>query len=559
MRGRWWLVATGLVLLAAAGCGEATRGAASTTPPSDPGASSAWGPPSFRYIPSDTPYLYASVNPPSSRTPDALQELWQHALTTFKAYLAKADSSSPPGATPGPTPGTQALLALIDEIVNDKARSWKAHLGLSEDLHYVVYGLSVWPVIRMDVADRSRLTAILERTWRAAHQQVQPISDGKATYWMFPDREETSIVIVTDRELVASTLPSALTQQALPYLLGTKLPPTSLAQAPSTPAVVRLLHTTKDNLGYVDLQQIANIVLGRSTGLNATLRGTASIEHDAELTPACVTDLDRLVALAPRVLWGVSRFDGHGVTGRLLVEVPRALRSALRALRTSFGGINLAEVRQAMFAMGGAVDVDGLIQWVRERASAVRASPFQCPQLAPINDAIATVDDALGVSWPEMLHGLRGGVFALSDFSMSPLRCEAFALLDGNNLGKLAALVSALPGRPFGTLSTDGKPVALPLPAAGIPLQTTGHVALTDTRAAVALGADSEAKSEQLLHTSASATPPLLFFRFDLPRFQALLAAINKPMESMPFQYRTMGAAIQTDEDGLRFDFNLTW
>ena len=309
----------------------------------------------------------------------------------------------------------------------------------------------------------------------------------------------------------------------------------------------------------VDLQQIASIVLGRATGLNATLRGTASVEHDAELTPACVADIDRLVALAPRVLWGTSRFDGHGVTGRLLVEVPRALRSAIRALRTSFGGMNLTEVHQAVFAMGGAVDVDSLIRWARERISAVRAAPFQCPQLAPLNDVAATVDDALGVSWPEMLRGLRGGVLAVSDFSTSPPRWEGFALLDGGNLGKLAAMVSALPGQPFGTLTTDGKPVALPLAAAGLPLPLTGHVALTDTRAAVALGSDSEAKSEQLLHTAASAAPPLLFFRFDLPRLQALLAAMSKPMEPQPFHYETLGAAIQTDEDGLRFDFNLTW
>jgi hypothetical protein len=138
-------------------------------------------------------------------------------------------------------------------------------------------------------------------------------------------------------------------------------------------------------------------------------------------------------------------------------------------------------------------------------------------------------------------------------------RCLGFALLDGDHIGKLAAMLSVLPGHLFGTLTTDGKPVALPLAVFGIPVQTTGHIANTDTRAAVALGPGSEVQSEQLLRASANVALPLVFFHFDLPWFQELLAAIHKPMDPIPFHYGTLEAAVQTDDDGLRFDFRMTW
>jgi hypothetical protein len=534
--------------LAVVGCGAANRAEPTTTTTTtrEQAGPRRADPPAFRYIPADTPYLYASSGPFGPRLTGTADQLWTIAFTAFKEHLSKASSQ---------TPGTQAILALFAEIEADKTHSWKGHLGLPEDLHYVVYGLSVWPVVRIEIADPQRLTAVLQRLWTAARMPQQPVRNGKMTYWSFSDREDTVVLVVTERELVASVITRVQAEQVLPYLIGTKLPATSLAQAPQTPAMARLLHYARGSVGYVDLQRIADIALGRATGVNSALRGDAV----AQLTPACVADVDRLVAFAPRILWGVSRLDEHGVASRFVVEIPRALRSALRALRTPFGGMGLAEVAQAAVAMGGAVDVDGLVRWLRDGIAAARAAPFQCAQLAPLNDALATVGKALDATWPEQLHGLRGGIIAIDTLAVAPPRYEGVALVDGANIGKLAAFLSALPGQPFGPVASDGKPVALPLQTMGVPAPATGHLAITETRASIVLGPESELRAEQLLHTPAEAAPPLMFVRYDLPRFRDMMVALHRPMEPIPLQFQTMALGVWPDDDGLRLDLNMSW
>jgi hypothetical protein len=209
--------------------------------------------------------------------------------------------------------------------------------------------------------------------------------------------------------------------------------------------------------------------------------------------------------------------------------------------------------------MGGAVDVDGLLQWLRSSVAAVRAAPFQCDELAPLNDALATVGKALDTTWPELLHGMHGGILAIDAASIAPPRYEGVALVDGANIGKLAAYLSALPGQPFGAVASDGKPVALPLQTLGMPPSSTGHLAITDTRASIVLGPESETRAEQLLHTPAEAVPPLVFVRYNLPRFREMMAALHRPMEPIPLEFQTMAIGVWSDDDGLRLDLTTSW
>lgn len=540
------LGALSLAALAVVGCGQPAGPAAPkrahAAPPIDPSL-----PAAYRFIPADTPYLYASQSLPNVQRGTA-SDLWTIAVNEFKSSLAK-------GGAGAPSPGVQAMLSLLAEVEADTAHSWTAHFGLADNFHYVLYGLSAWPVVRVELRDPARMRGVLDRLWAAAGVHVQPTRSGTATYWSFTRHDDAVFVIVTDRELIAAVVSGPLAAQALPYLLGTKLPDASLAQAVPTPELARLRRNGKHGEGFIDLRRIADIVLGRAAGLNATLRGSATMD----LTPACLAEVDRLVGFMPRLLWSVSRFDDQGTTWRMIAEIPPAQRSSLRALRTSFGGIELAEVAQSAIALGGAVDLDGLLGWAHDGVSALRAAPFQCKPLLPLNAAVAALDRGLGSPLPGMLRGLRGGLIALDGASPATAHYEGVALLDGAHLGELATFITALPGHPLGKLTDDGKPIALPLHQLGLPIQTPGHLAVNPTRAALVLGPDSETRAELLLHTTAAAAPPLAFIRYDLPRFRAMMAALDKPLDDMPFEFRTIAIGITVDDDGLRLDGNLTW
>ena len=87
------------------------------------------------------------------------------------------------------TPWARALLALADEIAADHSNSWQGHLGLEEDLHYVLYGLSIWPVARLNVTNPNRLRAVIQRTIDVAELGLAPIkclSSVSAAAWRPP-------------------------------------------------------------------------------------------------------------------------------------------------------------------------------------------------------------------------------------------------------------------------------------------------------------------------------------------------------------------------------------
>ena len=533
-----------MVVSVVSACGTPTQ------PPATPVTASAknWAPYAFRFIPAETPYMFAALDEVSNAV---TRKMFGDAVTNVKnKWLPKLRGTD--------TPGARAVLALADEIAADRNNSWQAHLGLADDLHYALYGLSIWPVARINVANPNRLRAVIQRTVDVAELDLTPVRTDKATYWQYvgPDGKNPIVVAVTDRELIITVMPTSVLAQALPYVLGTKLPDVSLAQSARIPTILQRNGFTETHLGFIDFQHAAAIAFGRGTALETALRDEF---NGKELSAACQNDIDRLVALAPRLLFGMTQLNESGMAGSMVLELDPLLRRSLAAMQTPSASFNLEGVANSIFAFGAAIDADKGMKYLASLSTAVQARPFQCELLAPLNKAIATMQAGLNQPLPAQVRGVHGFMVAIHELSTNPLNLEGFAMFEGVDTTAVVQLFSV-----SGLLGTtnpprDGSAIALATTTMGLPPQTTAHLALTPTRIAVGIGPQSETWVSKAAATPSDARAPLLFFHYDFPRLKEMMIQIGSPLDQTESQVGVGTMIVHLIDSGLRFDVNATW
>jgi hypothetical protein len=547
----WSFLAFAVVLNTAA-CGGKTS-AIDTTP----AAKSNGLPASFGLVPDDTPYLLASL----SGNDRLFQHLYGSSATiakkTFWDYLEKnADAKSSFGKT---------VAILGKEIADDKQRSWQSHVGLTEDVSYVLYGLSVWPVLRLQLSAPERTKTFIRHAFDVSQSHVTEQTSGSSSYWNITEPPKagasepaTSIVIaVTATDVALAILPLRVVDIAVPYLLGDKRPAVSLGDSNRVPAILSRYGFTKNSIGFLDAKRVADIFFGRSKDVNQLLRADANVEKNHSMTPGCLREIDQMVQVVPRLVWGMTKLDDAGFTGSAIIELPPVAVSALRTLRSPFAGQSLIP-SDSIFAFGGGVDVDAALRLAKAAMTYLRNSPWQCQEFAPLNVALRGIPQTLSNPLPEMAQGLRGFVVVLNDYVHDPMQIDGFAVLEGDHVGLLASMAAIIPG--LSGLAANGKAISVPMTAMGLQPSLTGHIAMSDTRAAVALGATGDVRSEKLLQYTPAVSSPLLFMHYNVPRLKEMMAAMGEPRNEFgAWNIETASMTVNVDEYGLRFDMSLSW
>ena len=531
-----------IVALVLGACGNPAK--SPTTPV--PAATNNWAPNAFRFIPAETPYLLAAMDNGSNAVS---QKLFGDAIESVKNKLI-------PKLRGTDTPWARAMLTLADEIAADQRNSWQAHLGLEEDLHYVVYGLSIWPVARLSVTNPNRLRAVLQRTIDLAELGLAPIKTANATYWQFNDLEDklSIIVAVTDREMVATMMPTGVVAQALPYVLGSKLPDRSLATSAKIPSMLQRNGFTETHIVFFDFEHAAAIAFGRGSAFETALR---DVYNGDKIDAPCRADIDRLVALAPRLVSGMTQLDDTGMAASMVLELDPLLRRSLAAMQTPAASYSLEGTANSIFAFGAALDADKMIKTLVSLGAAVQARPFQCAQLEPLNAAMATLKNRVDQQIPAPLRGIHGFMIAVHEFSSQPLTVEGVAMFEGVDTAAIMQLLGGL----LGTANPprDGSAIVLPTASMGLPPQTTAHIALTPSRIAVSVGPQSEAWVSKAATAPNEAHAPLMFFHYDFPRLKEMMIQVGSPLEQTESQIGVGTMVVNITDGGLRIDVNTTW
>ncbi len=439
---------------------------------------------------------------------------------------------------------------LVKQLVGKPRAVWWGDLGFKPHGHYLVYGLELWPVVRIELADPARTRAAMERAMAGAGRAV---SFGGVAGWQV-DQDLVSIAVaVTDAgagraELVATVAPTAHLQDIAQRAIGER------PARPLTAAQIRDIanrhHVATATLAVVDTRK----VIAQLSSIAAALH-TQDASGGPVIPQDCERDAERVAGLMPRYVVGYSK-----------VNVERGQRPARRRAGTARVARGLDKLHVAMPALAPradsplmtlqvAIDLDAAVGWLRGATALLAAEPFTCSELRDINDEARQLHAKLAEPLPDTVRGIHGFQMVIDDATITPPSGTGYALVAGNAITTLLEKVGPIPGLgPM--LPGGGKPIALPTQALGIP-NLQAYFGATMERAVVAIGRDSSARVSQALEASASGRAPLLTLSTNFHELVRRLPDGVKAEHGTFQNVRRETMTVDVADDSLVFDFQL--
>jgi hypothetical protein len=501
------------------------------------------GPPSLALVPSDTPYAIVSLKP---LDPALQQKMLERGAAMFSSVGTETETT----LLGSDTPALRVYGAWLAEMRGHMDAKGLTDLGMLPSARILVYGVSLYPVVRWEIADPVKLHDMILRILARAKVEAPEQHAGAQAYWQIDFDGHSVAIAIVGKELVAGLVPSHLLADFLPYLFGTSKPARSLAAA-GTLRQIALAHGLDGSaVGFVDLAAVSGLLLGEVKGpLPVPMH-----EGQSALSPACVKDVHRLIGYAPRFVIGTEKLTATELQVAISLETIPAISGALAALSHPIAGLELLPPGPPLATIGVGVNVGDAIATLRRGAQAITAAPFGCPELADLNQAATDLEHKLATPLPGAVLGLSGAVVTLDDLDLNaqPVKFAGGALLVGSSAADLLRQGLALiaPGQ---KLNDDGKPMAVSLKGHGIPGVEEAYVAARGDKAAAALGPRASAQVVSLLGAAAPAHAPLFVLGMDLGRLMKLVPTMadegNKVTAAFAQYYGFATYAIDADRE----------
>lgn len=504
-------------------------------------------------VPADSPYLFASLENVSDKLRARLMAGMDHQVAEALRVLEGQRS-----ATRTLDPLVRVLLALVKEMRDKPLSGWWKELGFDPNGHFVLYGLSVWPVMRAELADAARLRGVIVRVLSAAGVKPQQGSLGGREYWIAGNADVSFVAAVLEHEAVAAVLPTGALQSALPLVLGQQKPARHLGATETVPELLGRHHLRGYAVGYIDARNVISIVTSQQASeLDAPLHAATG-----PIAPACRTDLQRLATIAPRLVIGYRQIDEAGFSGIALVETAPGVLGAVDKLHASVPELTTSLPERSLLAFGAAIDVGALVAWLSGVTGQLHDRPFTCPWLTPINEAGAALAEKLATPLPPVVRSARGFSVDIEDATIEPVSVDGHMILAGANIAdKLSSLAGGIPWLTGIAPKADGRPVAIPTQALGLPISSI-HVAMKGDRVVIASGTGSEQRATAHLATIAPSDSPMMMLAVDMPRVKKLLATLrdqNRAALASLDGFGQVGVTFDIAGEGVGFQFWGSW
>lgn len=496
-------------------------------------------------VPADSPYLFAMLDPVPQVVRRQTYASMDHKLELERERLSDvgADRSALPVKD-------RLLLALFDELEGKDMDNWGRELGFDPNGRFVLYGLSIWPVLRIATASDARLRQVIANIIaKSGAPAVKHTLRGRE-YWQLGTDKYSVVISVGDREVVGAMLPTPALAQYLPIVLGLERPKRSLNDDNKLGELVRRYRFLPTMLGYIDAKIAADILAQRAASTNTELDRPLRTAM-GPVPQTCRDDLDRIVALAPRVVFGYRRLDVKGMQATFVVEMPPAITAALQRLRVSVPDLEPGLGERALIKFGIAAKLDELLPLLEDLSRHVHDRPFQCSWFAALNEAATKLGALVDRPLPPPLVGFRGVSFVLEDMTKNPTNPRGHAVIVGDHASDLLALaLKLLPGMAGTTIVPDGRPVQLPLATLGAPASVLGYAATRVDRTAIAVGPNSATDVVEALQLPLPQHSPLMSMSFDMKRMVDL--GLVKPDDAGGI--RDVAIQLEVAPEGLLFE-----
>lgn len=467
------------------------------------------------YVPADTPYVMANLEP----LPPDLAAMWMLQMGMQRELLSLQLEQARQALTTAGANG-KPMLDLLDaleaEFGGKTTQEQMALLGLDlAKARYALYGLGLTPVMRIELAHPEALTQTIARIETRLGSALPQAKLGEHTYWQFGPASAPvqGIAAVIDGQLVLSATARNASEAVLRSVLGLDRPAQSLLASGGLAEINRAYGFTSTLSAYFDSTRALTAVTGAMNPADQALFAALAIEQpkpDAQ----CLAEYTALAQAWPRMVGGYTRLDADRADALGIFEARKDIATALMRLRAPMPGLKTITA-DTPFNLGFSVNLVELPKVVSEWASAIDAAPWQCPQLAALNqsarDAATQANNpALAVAAP-LFSGLHATLSTLQwpADSMIPEFTGRLVVASQNPGSLLGMAKSMLPGLGQAQIPDDGSVVALPQQA-GLPIEAPLFAAMQGNALALGIGSDEQAALPAFLASDAQDQPLLV-------------------------------------------------
>jgi hypothetical protein len=539
----------------------------------------------LRYVPADSLYVIANVEPLPDALLDKLEPKLDQVLSSYRVLLQHVVvmAAAEAGEDAADSPEVSQLTAIADELSALMSLDGLRSAGFSRDSTAVMYGNGLLPVIRISVTDGGLFDAALSRIEETAGEKMSVATIGESAFRYLQAGTLKVIVANFDTEVVLAAAPASFGDEQLSQLLGLTLPDSSIAETGALQKIANEYGYTDHYVGFVDFQGIVNTVLGDEvSGLNADLVSLAG-DESPELSEVCKAEILSLAGIAPRLVMGYTEITDQQLLSGAVIELRDDIAAGLVPLTAAVPG--LGEEYGGLMSFGMSLDIKAARSFYEARLDALDAEPFECELFQEIQAGVVAGRQALNQPVPPMVYDFKGFLAVVEQIegldlasNMPPTSVAGRFLLAMDNATALMSLGAMFsPELAALSLEPDGKPARFESPQ----LQSTFdavYLAMSDNAVAMSVGDGMDQQLPDMLAAEAENNGILLSFSMDASRYYAFIAeamlvakeddenpmppefqgALNDIMLAFSDFYDRMSARIRLTGRGVEIDSKIT-
>jgi hypothetical protein len=495
----------------------------------------------LRYVPADTPYIFAAVEPlpdeiwavleqPMSSARDVLQLAMQNALEELRVALESG------GAGPGPgDPGEiRPAFEILAELMS--AETLEA-TGINRDSTYVLYGFGLLPVFRVTLAEGHDMGRVLDRLETLIESQgnvtVAKASVAGQEYRYIASDQARLIAALLENELVLTAVPASLGDAELQSILGLDLPEESIADSGRLAAIADEYGFTSNLAAMLDIERVTATFLDEPTTTDAALFNLMGYEPQG-VSAVCRDEIRSLAGVAPALVTGYTELNAGSIAMNLVVEIREDIARGLARIPTAVPALGAAT--DALFSLGMSSDIPAAREFAATRLDAIEADPFECEFFAGLQAFVPSARIYLNQPLPPIVESIKGFSatvdFGELDFASSaqiPTDMSLSVLLATDDVNGLLAMAAASdPQIAALDLGTDGQITELDLPPAftdpAVNPFGVAYFVATESQIGVGLGLNGEARLAELMAAPAGDPSTILSMGIDVDAYYGILA-----------------------------------
>lgn len=527
------------------------------------------------YVPADTPYIFAALEPAPQEVSDTLGENTVGAVRAYAEMLKAAVKDRQPkdGGEPLDPETRKRISAAIDEVVSLVTPEGLPEAGIDRDSRMAFYGVGLLPVLRVTLSDAARFESALARIEARAGKKMSVAEIDGHSYRYSGDDKGRLIVALIDGQLVVSLVPTSLGDDLLKRVLGLTLPAESIADTGELVALAEAYGYRPYGLGLIDIERVAATFLDEQAGVNEAL--LSLMEHDSSaLSDVCREEIRSLAGIMPRVVTGYTEMTPEKLESNTVFELRSDLAAGLQTITSPVPG--LGQQHGGLVSFGMSLDLPALREFYAARLDALEADPYQCELFADLQSGIATGRAVLQQPVPPAANDFHGFLAVIEDIQgmdfetrQPPTDIDMRFLIASSNAPGLVAMGAMFsPQLAALDLEPNSTPVQLELPAGAAPIDSA-WVAMSENALALSVGDGGEAGLAEMLVADSAEPAPFLSMDMDAGRYYGFLGDVittvrqENPDDDKVSQEtaKAMGDVMHTFEslfDRISFDIQFT-